>query len=375
MKRLQIRYMNDPACGIYYLLIDRTRIKVINEQEEYVWSKSFTDEIENVEVSMGNFSTVTELIKLTMIDDSQIVYSTQGTLLYDSRYKDDVVFDNCYEENKAPVLKSLDVSPGFYKIELELDKSVSGYQLFDTRGNCIYDGDSHNPVFKILVLDNEVLQIKSYDPIKIESLQVHATEYEKKICVIGDSTLANQMLPYWSWSQMLQAKSGFTVVNFAISGRSTKSFELEGRFKRVWDTVKAGDKLLIGFGHNDQKVNYFGTNIEEYKNNIETIIDCCLKRGVEPIIVTPIARRLFVNDVLKETLEPYLSHLKQYFSKFIIDTNKISKDLILSMSIEESKKIYVHNKQMKIIDNTHTSLYGARSICDNFIIELNKKKN
>lgn len=375
IRKQRIRYKNDPACGVYYLITNKHSIKVVNEQYEYIWSKCFLEEIKDLEITLGNFSTVAELIKVTLIDNSKLVYSTQGSLLYDSKYKEDKPFANYFEENKAPVLKSYDVSPGLYKIEIELTDPDMVYQLFDTRGNCVFEGDSHKPTCKVLVLENEVLQIKSYDPIKIVSMRLHTIEYEPKICVIGDSTLANQMLPYWSWPQMLQAKSDFVVVNFAISGRSTKGFDDEGRFKRVWDSLTAGDKLIVGFGHNDQKQNYFGTSLEEYKKNIDNIVKCCLERKIEPVLVTPIARRVFVNEELEETLEPYLSCLRSNYDRFIIDTNGFTKNLILELGIEESKKLYVHNEQIKTFDNTHTSLYGASQICENFIIELNKKSS
>ncbi|KFY69132.1 hypothetical protein V496_00511 [Pseudogymnoascus sp. VKM F-4515 (FW-2607)] len=45
--------------------------------------------------------------------------------------------------------------------------------------------------------------------------------------------------------------SGITVVNKAIGGRSARSYWNEGRFQAIADVVKAGDYVLIEFGHND----------------------------------------------------------------------------------------------------------------------------
>ncbi|OBT51290.1 hypothetical protein VE04_06681 [Pseudogymnoascus sp. 24MN13] len=45
--------------------------------------------------------------------------------------------------------------------------------------------------------------------------------------------------------------SGITIVNKAIGGRSARSYWNEGRFQAIADLVKAGDYVLIEFGHND----------------------------------------------------------------------------------------------------------------------------
>ena len=41
------------------------------------------------------------------------------------------------------------------------------------------------------------------------------------------------------------------MVNNAIGGRSARSFTEEGRFTTIINTVKAGDFVVIEFGHND----------------------------------------------------------------------------------------------------------------------------
>ena len=76
--------------------------------------------------------------------------------------------------------------------------------------------------------------------------------------LIGDSTMADKPIienPERGWGQMLPMfiDSEVTVRNHARNGRSTKSFIDEGRWDKVLNELKAGDHVLIQFGHNDAK--------------------------------------------------------------------------------------------------------------------------
>ena len=75
------------------------------------------------------------------------------------------------------------------------------------------------------------------------------------IHLCGDSTMANQgNKKIQGWGEYLRYSfkpSEFVVKNSAISGRSARSFTREGRFATVAAAVKAGDWVVIEFGHND----------------------------------------------------------------------------------------------------------------------------
>lgn len=369
-KKNKIRYQNNVAMGLYYLLIEDYKVTVTNEENIVVWNKKFEKKILNIKLQEGNFSSICEQIIIKFDDTSYLVYSTQGSLLFESNVNNSY-FKNYYEESPARVLKSYDRKPGLYQVRCNVYNIVDSYQLFDTRGTCIYDGDGSMIDFKVAILSNELLQIKTYDQVEIVNIEVKLLEDETKIFAIGDSTLANQQLPMWSWVQLLQTRTNKPVINLAISGRSTKSFNDEGRYFYLWKHIKSGDKLIIGFGHNDQKLNFFGTSVDDYISNIKNIIDECIIRGVEAIVVTPIPRREFIDKELVETLEPYLSALKANFDRYLVDNNYYTKELINSLGVEESKRVYVHSKSMKVIDNTHTSYLGASEICNLFITNYN----
>jgi lysophospholipase L1-like esterase len=71
--------------------------------------------------------------------------------------------------------------------------------------------------------------------------------------VVGDST-ARSNSPLRGWGSEIGAffdPAKINVVNQAIGGRSSRTYISEGRWDTVLSTVKAGDFVLIQFGHND----------------------------------------------------------------------------------------------------------------------------
>ena len=78
--------------------------------------------------------------------------------------------------------------------------------------------------------------------------------------LIGDSTMADKPKgpanPETGWGQALPAllkPEAGRVVNYAMNGRSTKSFIDEGRWTKVVAALQPGDFVIIQFGHNDEK--------------------------------------------------------------------------------------------------------------------------
>jgi len=71
--------------------------------------------------------------------------------------------------------------------------------------------------------------------------------------IVGDSTL-NSNAPLRGWGQELAQFFDLTkvnVVNRAIGGRSSRTFQYEGRWDKVLAEMKKGDFVLLQFGHND----------------------------------------------------------------------------------------------------------------------------
>src|SRR4051812_3867320 len=81
---------------------------------------------------------------------------------------------------------------------------------------------------------------------------------ETRIFMIGDSTMADKPLednPERGWGQLFPVffQKDVVVKNYAVNGRSTKSFIDEHRWDSVLIQLKPGDWLMIQFGHNDSK--------------------------------------------------------------------------------------------------------------------------
>ena len=72
--------------------------------------------------------------------------------------------------------------------------------------------------------------------------------------IASDSTAANHGPELYGWGVPLPQFFDLTkinVVNRARAGRSTRTFISEGSWARIVDNLKAGDFVLIQFGHND----------------------------------------------------------------------------------------------------------------------------
>jgi len=77
--------------------------------------------------------------------------------------------------------------------------------------------------------------------------------YGQTVYLAGDSTMAKGGGGNGTdgWGQYLGQYLTIPVVNQAIAGRSARSFSDEGHFTTLISTVKAGDFVVIEFGHND----------------------------------------------------------------------------------------------------------------------------
>ena len=74
------------------------------------------------------------------------------------------------------------------------------------------------------------------------------------LVIISDSTAASNWVNQLGWGDPLAAlfdPTKLNVLNRARAGRSSRSFIREGLWARALAEVKAGDRVLIQFGHND----------------------------------------------------------------------------------------------------------------------------
>lgn len=76
--------------------------------------------------------------------------------------------------------------------------------------------------------------------------------------IIGDSTVKNGdgtgKGQLWGWGSFMADYFDSTkldVQNHAMGGRSSRTFITEGRWEKILSTLKAGDYVIMQFGHND----------------------------------------------------------------------------------------------------------------------------
>jgi lysophospholipase L1-like esterase len=162
------------------------------------------------------------------------------------------------------------------------------------------------------------------------------------IYIAGDSTVKTYgpTLDTGGWGEYLQSflnSDKVNIVNYANGGRSSRSFINEGSLDKIASTIKAGDYLLVQFGHNDEAnqsgylvdrfvsmgepdangiypstpgvkeatpaslaaqygAEYYPYTSGTFKWYLQQYIDAARKAGATPILVTPVSRQYFKPD-------------------------------------------------------------------------------
>ena len=197
------------------------------------------------------------------------------------------------------------------------------------------------------------------------------------IFIAGDSTAANKAenkRPETGWGEQLQKhfdERKVRVDNRAANGRSTKTFIAEGRWQALIDSVKAGDYVLIQFGHNDQpKEKASHTPPDDFRRNLERFIDEVRAKKATPVLLTPVMRRRFDDKgVFYDSHADYPDIVRGVAAErkvALIDMHRMSEKVLVKYGPEESRKLFLQlkpgenpNYPKGVEDNTHFSPLGA----------------
>lgn len=183
---------------------------------------------------------------------------------------------------------------------------------------------------------------------------------------IGDSTVARNNIhsyPQTGMSQGLELylKESVRLISYAKNGRSTKSFLDEGRFAAVEQAMKPGDYLLIQFGHNDEKPDAARHTDPEtsFQENLHIFIRAARKSGAYPVLITPIARRLFddAGNFKPNSHGDYPDAVRKVAADAsvpVIDLTVVTEDYLSQLGDASSKPLFMWPK-----DNTHLKPEGA----------------
>lgn len=255
------------------------------------------------------------------------------------------------------------------------------------------------------------------------------------IFMIGDSTMADKDIskgsPERGWGMVLQGffTEDIVVDNHARNGRSSISFRNEGLWKTVLERIKPGDYVFIQFGHNDEKLDKPnsirhtdpGSTFDEI---LEKYVRETREKGGIPILFNCVERRNFFDarkaelqkntasaaeknagaddETLRDTkygdemvnteyLVPthYTVHgdytvaprlVAKRLEVPFIDATHISKIMEQDHGVVGSRKLHVWLKPGEVAsipdgrrDNTHYSVYGARTIAALLIDAVGEK--
>jgi pectinesterase len=189
------------------------------------------------------------------------------------------------------------------------------------------------------------------------------TDGKLRIVLAGDSTVTDNA--GWGGAAF---KGSFSdkveIINLSKGGRSSKSFREEGR----WDeAMKAQpDYVVIQFGHNDEpgkpgRSTDAGT---EYRANMARYVDDARAAGAKPILVTPIARRQWIDGghAIRSSLIPYVEVVRQIAAEKkvpIVDLHDRSIEVYLSLGKDGCEEFISPTKDDgAAYDGTHLNATG-----------------
>jgi acetyl esterase/lipase len=202
------------------------------------------------------------------------------------------------------------------------------------------------------------------------------------VYMIGDSTMADKANPETNpergWGQLLPQffDDQVAVHNFAVNGRSTKSFIGEGKWGAVLGKLKAGDYVFIQFGHNDEKAEdttRYADPRTTFRGNLARFVTEARAKGATPVLFTPIVRRKWnAQGNLEDTHGAYPLAVREVANNLrvpLIDLQPLTENLVRGTGPEGSKRLYVWVApgESKMYpegrqDDTHLSVLGATSV-------------
>lgn len=215
------------------------------------------------------------------------------------------------------------------------------------------------------------------DAPAIARIQIVPEQGVSTLYLCGNSTVVDQSNEPWaSWGQMIPRFLGdsLCVANYAESGLAVATFIGQNRWAKILSRLKAGDYVLLEFGHNDQKTDDRPGNgaFYAFSHQVKQMIDECRQRGAIFILCTPTMRRSFEGNVVVNTHKDYpeaIRGIAQREQLLLIDLQLLTGRFYEAMGPEDSKRAFVHypantwpDQTKALADNTHFNPYGAYEI-------------
>ena len=191
----------------------------------------------------------------------------------------------------------------------------------------------------------------------------------------------------WGWGEVIGQyfSKEVKILNFAISGRSTKSFIL----MKNWDKLLKSkpDYILMTLGANDTKGKKYSTTLEEYRKNLLRFAADAEKINAKIIFVT-LNQSLYTNKKkniayfpphgpLRKDRVPYSKVMREVaaqLKKPCLELFDRQYEIMKAMGEKECVKLYRYDKKGKI-DGSHTNKAGAELLAKIIVDELRKSSS
>ena len=247
---------------------------------------------------------------------------------------------------------------------------------------------------------NSSEQTTSYDDSSLSAATLWVVG-DSTVCDYGDYikdsnatiTDSSYFYPRFGYGMQLYnyLSDKITVKNLALSGRSSKSFLTESNYTTLTNGIKAGDFLVVGFGHNDEKsddaarfasANESTDTEGSFKYNLyKYYAKIALDAGATPILCSPIVRAASSNDYtgsyghVTSTGDYGKAVVELGAEKNIqvVDLRTITAELYKKLGYSEA--IYFHAMssgesdtvpKLSSADTTHINSYGAKRVSYEF---------
>lgn len=222
--------------------------------------------------------------------------------------------------------------------------------------------------------------------VELPQVEVKREEGKPVVFITGDSTVKNEDKDpngMWGWGSQAYTvfdKNLVTCVNCAKAGRSTRTFLNEGRWEKVYNSLRKGDYVLIQFGHNDigpidnkkqrgtiactkdtshvyrladsgqyEAVYSFGWYLKKFIQDVR-------EKGATPILLSLTPRNEWPGGKIERRNDTYGKWYREVAKETgveLVDVHNISADFLDEVGREKAKDYFNH-------DHTHTSLLGAQ---------------
>jgi acetyl esterase/lipase/lysophospholipase L1-like esterase len=200
--------------------------------------------------------------------------------------------------------------------------------------------------------------------------------------LVGDSTMANKPPPpenpEHGWGEALPYffDAGIVIDNRALNGRSSLSFRTEGHWDAMLADLRAGDWVLIQFGHNDEKEydpDRYAAPQTDYRANLIRFVEEVREKGAFPLLATSIVRRKFDEaGNLVETHGEYPAVVRQVAAQFdvpLLDLQARTEAWVQALGPKHSLAAYLLPSAGQFarfpegkVDDTHLSAMGASAV-------------